>query len=95
MLERGLAESSSGWLAAEFSIADIANWCWVRIHNWSGVSVDGLERLQDWMGRMEERPACQRGLEVPFKMPRPNDGDDDGDADAKKAVETARSILQR
>ena len=30
------------WLAGEYSIADIANWCWVRTHNWSGVSTDGL-----------------------------------------------------
>jgi glutathione S-transferase len=30
------------WLAGEYSIADIANWCWVRTHNWSGVSIDGL-----------------------------------------------------
>ena len=26
------------WLAGDYSIADIANWCWVRTHNWSGVS---------------------------------------------------------
>ena len=33
------------WVAGEYSIADIANWCWVRTHNWSGVSIDGLEHL--------------------------------------------------
>ena len=26
------------WLAGDYSIADIANWCWVRTHRWSGVS---------------------------------------------------------
>ena len=25
------------WLAGEYSLADIANWSWVRIHGWSGV----------------------------------------------------------
>ena len=25
------------WLADDFSIADIANWCWVRTYRWSGV----------------------------------------------------------
>jgi GST-like protein len=30
--------SKNEWLAGEYSIADIANWCWVRTHNWSGVS---------------------------------------------------------
>jgi GSH-dependent disulfide-bond oxidoreductase len=30
------------WLAGDFSIADIANWSWCRIHNRAGVSVDDL-----------------------------------------------------
>ena len=35
------------WLAGpDLSIADIANWCWVRTHRWSGVSVDGLPHLR-------------------------------------------------
>ena len=33
------------WLAGDFSIADIANWCWVRTYKWSGVSADGLPHL--------------------------------------------------
>lgn len=58
------------WLAnEEFSIADIANWCWVRTHRWSGIKTDGLEHLDRWMGQMAERPACQKGLEVPVKLP--------------------------
>ncbi len=54
------------WLAGDYSIADIANWCWVRTHRWSGVSVDGLEHLARWKDAMKERPACRRGVEVPF-----------------------------
>jgi len=30
------------WLANDYSIADIANWCWVRTYKWSGVSLDGV-----------------------------------------------------
>ena len=30
----------------EFTIADIANWCWVRTYAWSGVLIDGLPHLQ-------------------------------------------------
>jgi glutathione S-transferase len=67
VLDRRLAEHE--WLAGDYSIADIANWSWARTHKWSGVSVDGLEHLQRWMGQMHERPACQRGLDVPFRMP--------------------------
>src|ERR1700745_3768527 len=33
------------WLAGDYSIADIANWAWVRTHKWSGVSTDGLAHL--------------------------------------------------
>ena len=27
------------WLAKDYSIADIANWCWVRTYKWSGLSL--------------------------------------------------------
>jgi len=79
------------WLADEFSIADIANWSWVRTHKWSGVSVEGLEHMQRWLDQMAQRPACQRGVEVPFKIPSLT-GDAEGAEDFAK---NARSILQR
>lgn len=53
------------FLAGEYSIADIATFPWVRGHEWSGVSVDGLTALQRWMATLEARPAVQRGLLVP------------------------------
>jgi glutathione S-transferase len=69
VLECRLAQGP--WLAAEYSIADIATWPWVRIHNWSGVSVDGLPHLQKWMAAMADRPACQRGILVPPSREQP------------------------
>ncbi|MDC1149922.1 glutathione S-transferase N-terminal domain-containing protein [Gammaproteobacteria bacterium] len=53
------------WLAGEYSIADIANWCWVRTHNWSGVSIDGLTHLENWKNRMYEQPGMIKGTKVP------------------------------
>ena len=53
------------YLAGEYSIADIANWSWVRIHDWGGVGIDGLPHLQRWLDAIEARPAVQRGLRVP------------------------------
>jgi glutathione S-transferase/GST-like protein len=53
------------YLAGAYSIADIANWAWVRTHNWSGVSVDGLPHLQRWIAQIGERPAVQKGLQMP------------------------------
>src|SRR5262249_15990279 len=53
-------------LGGDYSIADIGNWAWVRPHAWSGVRVEGLEPLRRWMGAMNGRPACRKGIEVPF-----------------------------
>ncbi|NKB43779.1 MAG: glutathione S-transferase [Alphaproteobacteria bacterium] len=57
--------SNNEWLAGDYSIADIANWAWVRTHEWSGVSIDGLDHVKRWHSVMAERPACQRGVEIP------------------------------
>jgi len=56
------------FLCDEYSIADIATYPWIKIHAWAGVEVEGLPHLKDWMGRMWERPAVQRGLAVPGKV---------------------------
>jgi glutathione S-transferase len=66
VLERRLGESE--WLGQDYSIADIANWCWVRTYKWSGVSIDGLPQLRRWLDAMKARPACRRGVEVPVKI---------------------------
>ncbi len=80
------------YLAGDYSIADIANWCWARTHPWSGVSVDGLEPLQRWLDKVGERPGVQRGVKVPVDMAALRKGDGEG---AKKVVESARTIVQR
>lgn len=89
VLDRRLAEAE--WLAGDsFSIADIANWCWVRTFRWSGISRDGLPHLRRWMDAIKERPACRRGVEVPFAMPKVA-----ADPEAeKKFAENARKSLQ-
>ena len=53
------------YLAGDFSIADIANWCWARTHAWSGVDVSDLPHLQRWLDQLEQRPGCQKGIAVP------------------------------
>jgi GST-like protein len=53
------------WLARDYSIADIATWPWVRSHDWSGVSIEGLAHLQRWMAAMAARPACAKGIAIP------------------------------
>jgi glutathione S-transferase len=79
VLDRRLADNE--WLAGDYSIADIANWAWVRTHEWPGVPVEGLEHLQRWLAAIGERPAAQKGVTIP---PR---------ADPDKTVAAAKSIL--
>ncbi len=55
------------WICKDYSIADIANWCWVRVYYWAGVNIKGLDNLKDWMQAMEKRPACIKGVNVPKK----------------------------
>ena len=54
------------FICDQYSIADIANWCWVRIHAWGGTDVEGLANLKAWMQRLEDRPSCQKGVAVPY-----------------------------
>jgi glutathione S-transferase len=56
------------WLADDYSIADIANWCWVRTHNWSGVTTDGLINLERWKNEMYDQPGMKKGIKVPVDV---------------------------
>ena len=56
------------YLVDNYSIADMANWCWVRTYEWSGVSIEGLDNLIRWKNSIEARPAARRGVEVPNKI---------------------------
>ena len=53
------------FLAGDYSLADIANWSWVRGYKWSGVTLDGLPNLTRWLNAIAERPAVKRGVDVP------------------------------
>jgi glutathione S-transferase len=90
VLERGLTDRE--WLAAnEFTIADIANWCWVRTYKWSGVSIEGLPNLKRWLDSIRGRPACGRGIEVPVKLTNMIKDE----KAAKEFAENAQKNLQR
>ena len=70
------------WICDDYSIADIANWCWVRVYFWAGINLDGLDNLKRWMNKMENRPACMRGVDVPKRDT------------SKKLVKNVRKIIQ-
>lgn len=89
VLDKRLGESE--WLADDYSIADIANWCWVRTYKWSGVSRDGLENLDRWLAVMKEKPGLRQGIQVPVKI----DNILEDEAAAKAFAENAGKIVQR
>ena len=69
---------------SEYSIADIALWCWVAGYEWSGVSIDGLPALKRWLDLVGSRPAVQKGRAVP---PPPTA------EERAKTVESAKKML--
>lgn len=79
------------FLAGDYSIADIANWAWVRTHRWSGVEIDGFEHLRRWRDAIRARPAVQRGIERP---PSKIDLTRDGDAAARRFAAEARTLVE-
>lgn len=53
------------YLCDEYSVADIASWCWAVTHEWSGIDISGLDNLQAWLDRLAARPGVERGRNVP------------------------------
>ena len=81
VLDNHLAEHE--YLVGDYSIADMANWCWVRTYEWSGVEVDDLPHLNRWRASIEARPLARKGVEVPGKI------------DKEKLVQGAQKIVTR
>jgi glutathione S-transferase/GST-like protein len=73
------------FLAGDYSIADIANWSWVRTAKWSGIETEGLPNLLRWKAAINARPAAQRGLMVPQALTLPSGNDDEARAFSDRA----------
>jgi GSH-dependent disulfide-bond oxidoreductase len=52
------------YLATDYSIADMATYPWLRVHNWQGQNLEDYPNLKRWYDAIEARPAVQRGLAV-------------------------------
>lgn len=83
--------ANNEWLADDYSIADIANWCWVRTYKWSGVSIEGLDHLDRWLTVMRDQPGMLKGIEVPFSLGNLIEDE----AEAEKFASNARNLLQK
>jgi glutathione S-transferase len=71
------------YLAGDYSIADIANWCWAQAHELTGVPIEGLPHLKRWLDDVAARPAVQRGRRIP----------DMGQPSAEERAKAVRNLL--
>jgi GSH-dependent disulfide-bond oxidoreductase len=62
------------YLAGEYSIADIATWPWISRYEWQQIDLASYPNVLRWYLAIADRPAVQRGYDVPAKVgeiPRP------------------------
>lgn len=63
LLDDRLAESD--WIANNaYSIADMACWGWITLHELQGQQLDETPHLKAWFERMGDRPAVQRAYAI-------------------------------
>jgi GSH-dependent disulfide-bond oxidoreductase len=63
VLDKRLSESQ--YLASEYSIADIAIFPWVAIHERHLINLEDFTHIQHWFERINIRPAVQKGMQIP------------------------------
>ena len=60
VMDRRLGEA--GFLAGQYSIADMACWPWVRLHRYHGQPFEAFPNVKRWFDAISARPATQRGM---------------------------------
>ncbi len=63
VLDKQLAERE--FLCGDYSIADIATYPWIAIHEMQGLTLDDHPNLKRWVETVQQRPAVERGMAVP------------------------------
>ena len=67
VLDRRLAgrDYVVGTGTGEYSITDMAIWPWISRFDWQQIDLNEFPNVRDWYVRIAERPAVQRGYQVP------------------------------
>ena len=67
VLNRRLASRDfmAGAGRGEYTITDMATWPWVSRFEWQEINLNDYPNVKDWYERIAERPAVQRGYQVP------------------------------
>ncbi|MDZ8053504.1 MAG: glutathione binding-like protein [Aulosira sp. ZfuVER01] len=63
VLDQQLANNE--FICGEYSIADVATYPWVAIYQMQGLTLDNHPNLKRWVETVGQRPAVQRGMNVP------------------------------
>ncbi|MEO1468101.1 MAG: glutathione S-transferase family protein [Pseudomonadota bacterium] len=58
-------EKNAHVAGADYSIADMATWPWVSRFEWQQIDLAAYPAVREWYLRLAERPAVQRGYEIP------------------------------
>ncbi len=90
VIEKQLA--GKDYLCGEYSIADMASWPWVVIHERLRQSLNEFPRVSAWDERMKARPAVAVGKDLGKELRRPLEKDDE----ARKMLfgQTAASVAE-
>lgn len=54
------------YLAGEYSIADMATWPWISRFEWQQISLTEYPNVKRWYTQIANRPAVQKGYDVPM-----------------------------
>jgi|TARA_B110000503_G_scaffold109212_1_gene163315 GST-like protein len=54
------------YLSDDYSIADMATWPWISRYEWQGIDWADYPYLKRWYRVIAQRPAVQRGYDVPM-----------------------------
>ncbi|MEM7427741.1 MAG: glutathione S-transferase N-terminal domain-containing protein [Pseudomonadota bacterium] len=63
VLDKQLADKE--FVAGDYSVADIAIWPWISRFEWQKVDMNAFENVKRWYVQIAERPAVQKGYNVP------------------------------
>jgi len=63
VLDKRLADHE--YIAGDYSIADIATWPWISRFEWQTISLNDFPNVKRWYVAIAERPAVQKGYQVP------------------------------
>ncbi|MCY4364168.1 MAG: glutathione S-transferase N-terminal domain-containing protein [Gammaproteobacteria bacterium] len=88
VIEKQLADKD--YLCGDYSIADMASWSWVVVHERVNQSLDGFPRVKAWDERMKARSAVAAGKDLGKELRRRFEDDEE----ARKMLfgQTAASV---